>query len=98
MTPEAEELARLRAENAAQAERIAELLDALEGMVDQHCSLTDYSDPSNPTDVPGLDSYAIGANAEAMELLEEFGRLEVTAGFGRRVLAKWKPKQEPSDA
>ena len=57
-----------------------ELLNALDSMVNQHCRQSEGE----------LDSIALSANAYAMRLLEEYGRIEITAESGRRVIAKQK--------
>lgn len=76
-----EEIDKHRDHLEAQCERWAQenarLLDALVGMVNQHCQ----SDGK-------LDSMALSDNAEAMHLLNEMGLLlEFDDGYGRRCLA-----------
>jgi hypothetical protein len=53
-------------------------------MVRQHLSVEPESGDYN------VDSFAIGLNAEAIELLAKYGKIEITGKFGRRVLGKWK--------
>ena len=81
------DLSRARAEQIAQALGYHDrLLEALESMVSQHCTGMSADE---------LDSIAISANGEAMELLDELGRIEITGGAGRRVLARWKREAMP---
>jgi len=61
-------------------EKINEVLDVLEGMARQHC----YMDKDGVTDSGG-----ISANAEALELLESFGRFKIEKDVGRMVLGRW---------
>ncbi len=63
------------------------LMEALIGMVDQHC-------PSSTSGV--IDSYAISANADALHLLAGSGHFAIQKSFGRRVIGKWATL-EPSD-
>lgn len=63
-----------------------ELLDALEGMVRQHC----YTAEDGMT-----DSGAITANAEALLLLEEHRRFRVKKDLGRMVCGYW-PENDPN--
>ena len=56
-----------------------EMLEALEDMVNQHCSIENGE----------LDSMALSANADAMRLLAKHNRIVITSEYGRRVIAKW---------
>lgn len=64
---------------AAVTQREIDLEEALVDMVNQHCHC----------DGGDIDSMALSANAYAMRLLAERGRMEITNEYGRRVLAKW---------
>ncbi len=59
------------------------LRKALADMVLQTCERPDGT----------LDSWAISAHADAMELLAGAGVLEITVKTGRRVLARWVNKE-----
>jgi len=73
-------LCMLAEERAVAAEaRCAALEEALLDMVYQHCSCG--------SDDPKLDSMALSANADAMRLLAEYGKLTITTEVGRRILA-----------
>ena len=62
---------------------LTEVTEVLEGMVWQHCQCQPDDDGAE------LDSMALSANAEAIELLIRLGRLErVGDKAGRRVIAK----------
>jgi len=61
------------------------LFDALEDMVNQHCTPMVRKKTANYD----LDSFALSANAFAMRLLAEFGRIKIHDDFGRRVIASW---------
>jgi hypothetical protein len=63
-----------------------ELLEALEEMVRQHCTVftTDLSSY--------LDSMALSANADAMRLLEKHNIIIIEKEYGRRIIAKWRTK------
>lgn len=69
----------LEAVNKLKAEN-AELRESLEGMVSQHCAGDDGE----------LDSFALSASADAIDLLARLGRLNITHDAGRRVIGKWK--------
>jgi len=71
---------------AAQHKRLMDALDALEAMVIQHCYTTDDDK---------LDSMALSANAEAMLVLADEGRLVIESDYGRRVIAHW-PERDGS--
>ena len=60
----------------AQKSGIPELLDALHDCVNQACLVNGE-----------YDSMALSAYADALELLEEHGRVKITEEFGRRVIA-----------
>lgn len=60
-----------------QTEAEKQLLDALEDVINQACTDSDGE----------LDSMALTAYADAMRLLADYGRIEVTADRGRRVIA-----------
>lgn len=67
----------------------AELLDALQDMVDQNC----YDDASNT-----YDSMALSAHAHALRVLAEHGRVAITHEVGRRVIAHpVRPAPEEGD-
>ena len=63
---------------------IAELLDALEDVVNQAC----YA--SGPGAGSHLDSMALSAYAHGMRVLAKLGRIEIEHEVGRRVLGRWK--------
>ena len=52
-------------------------------MVAQHCFCSDGE----------LESMSLSANAEAMRLLAEMGRMEIIQEHGRRVIGKFKLKE-----
>lgn len=58
-----------------------ELIDALADCVAQSCT----------TDDGELDSMALSTYADALRLLQKWGRVEVTSEYGRRVIARWTP-------
>lgn len=71
---------------------LAEMTEALEGMVWQHCSVN--TGEANAE----LDSMSLGANTEAIELLIRVGRLErVGVPTGNRVFAR-RRKQPGEEA
>ena len=74
-------LKRVIRENTAKADEIGRLVDDLEDMVLQQCSVTDNT-------LGTLDSMAISANRDAMLHLAEHGRLEILHQVGRRVIAR----------
>jgi len=55
------------------------LLDALEDMVNQACSVDDRT----------LDSRALSAYAHGIRVLADYGRIRITAEYGRRVIGEW---------
>lgn len=57
-----------------------QLLDALDDVINQACCEGDL-----------VDSMALSAYADAMRLLEEYGRLEIRTDRGRRVIAVRPP-------
>ena len=63
-----------------------DLLDALEGMARQHC----FTDKDNGE----TDSGAIGADADALEKLDEYDRFRIVRGAGRMVVGFW-PEDDP---
>lgn len=63
-----------------------DLLDVLQGMAEQHC----YTDKENGE----TDSGAISANAEALELLHDYGRFRIIREGGRMVVGYW-PEHDP---
>ena len=66
-----------------------ELLEALEDMVNQHCTVnTDVGRPSY------LDSMALSANRDAMLILAKYNRIVIKSEYGRRVIAKWPIQEE----
>jgi hypothetical protein len=66
-------------ETRAILELIDRLSEDLTDMVAQNCAAADRS----------LDSFAISSNADAMRLLAELGKIEITHDRGRRVIARW---------
>jgi hypothetical protein len=54
------------------------LVDTIENMVLQSCLRTDGL----------IDSMAITAYAEAMDILADYGKIEITSSCGRRVIAR----------
>ena len=64
---------------------IARLRAALIDMVSQHCEVD--SDNNGPI---YLDSWALSANAEAIELLADCGVVSIERSAGRRVIVVWK--------
>lgn len=66
-----------------------EILEALEGMVQQHCSGSEALGTAG-----SLDSFALSANADAMRLLAKLGRLVITEQYGRRVIGAWVKEEE----
>ncbi len=71
---------------AAQHKRLTYALDALEAMVAQHCCETEDGK---------VDSMALSANAEAMLVLGDEGRLIIEPPVvGRRVIAHWPERIE----
>lgn len=64
-----------------ETEKEKELLDALEDVVNQACLFDDI-----------LDSGALTANANAMRLLADYGRIKIKRECGRRVIGKWVKK------
>lgn len=56
------------------------LLDALVCMIEQHV----YEDNDG-----SLDSMANTANAAALRLLAQFGKVKIESEYGRRVVARW---------
>lgn len=76
-----------RVDQAPEAGPDARVVAALLSMVEQHCGPRD--------DSGDYDSWALSANAEAMEVLSELGYLTITADCGRRVIAKRTEKVSP---
>jgi hypothetical protein len=67
---------------------LSEVTEALEDMVWQHCRVEPGEDGAE------LDSMAISANAEAIEILIRLGKLRrIGTGAGRRVLARHRQTQ-----
>jgi hypothetical protein len=60
-----------------------ELLDILARVIGQACE-----DGSGEIDSMALTAYAMG-----IDLLEEYGLLEVSASEGRRRIGRWNPNQ-----
>lgn len=60
--------------------RVAELVEALEDMVRQHCYTKDPDE---------VQSNALSANAEAIEILARHGRIEILKGAGRMLIGRW---------
>ena len=73
----------LEAQVRMQVTTIAELDEALIGMVGQHCGYHG-----------GLDSMALHDNADAMRLLARRGKLKIETDRGRRVIGQWNPPPE----
>ena len=63
-----------------------ELLDALEDMCHQWCGETPDGE---------VDSGAISANADALELLAKHGRFTIDRGIGRMIVGRWKRELTP---
>jgi hypothetical protein len=61
-------------------EESGRLLDALVGMIEQHV----YENNDG-----NLDSMAVSANAAALRLLAQFGKVKIESEHGRRVIARW---------
>lgn len=70
-------------------EERSRLIDALVGMVNQHCSPWDSEATEDV-----LDSNFLSANAEAMRLLEEFEVLDIELDGGRMVRGKFRKPEE----
>ena len=68
-----------------------DLLEALEDMVNQNCQIT------NEKGETYLDSFALSAHAHAMRLLSDYGRLNIEAQTGRRVIGHWANAEGTSD-
>ena len=62
-----------------------ELLEALESMARQHC----YTNAAKET-----ESMCLGANAQALEVLEKYGRFRSIRDCGRAVVGYW-PEDDP---
>jgi hypothetical protein len=62
-----------------------ELLEALEDMVNQHCTTT-----NTKGEIPHLDSMALSANADAMRILAKHNKIVIESQYGRRIIARWK--------
>jgi hypothetical protein len=60
-----------------------ELLEALEDMVNQHCTVNGKECPAY------LDSMALSANAYAMRVLAKHKRIVIKKEYGRRIIADW---------
>jgi hypothetical protein len=66
--------------------QVGQLLSALEGMVSQHCAVTEDGGAYTGK----LDSMADSSNAEAMHLLADHGRLIIDPPIvGRRIVGRW---------
>jgi len=65
--------------------QIAQLTDALEDMVRQHCCGSDNLGTGGR-----FDSMALSANAYAMRLLAAKGRFVIESEYGRRVIGHFK--------
>lgn len=65
-------------------EQLEEVLDELEYMVIQHADGQDGE----------VNSGFLSANADAMDVLAEAGRLELLESHGRCVKARWIPREE----
>jgi hypothetical protein len=63
-----------------------ELLEALEDMVNQHCTVNGDKGQTY------LDSMALSANASAMRILAKRKRIVIEVEHGRRILANWSIK------
>ena len=62
---------------------VMDLLDSLtEDLVDMVVSNCMAADKT-------LDSFAVSSNADAMRLLADLGKIDITHDHGRRVLARW---------
>ena len=77
-------------------------VEVLADMVNQHCSyegnfyLGGDEDCKGPTIHCELDSMALSANASAMRLLAQEGRIKIESEYGRRIGANWiKPLPSP---
>jgi hypothetical protein len=70
-----------------QTENEKELLDCLHSVMADACSFG----------VGAYDSCAQGAYAHGLHLLEEYGMVEITMEFGRRVIAKNIPQADTCD-
>lgn len=71
--------------------QLEEAMQCLEDMARQHC----HCDKRESADEPLItDSGAITANAEALELLEKYGKFRIARGIGRMVLGYW-PENDP---
>ncbi len=71
-------------------------IDALESMARQHC-FTEERKQGHRGQVAGTlvtDSSACSANAEALELLAQYGRFRIVANGGRMVVGYW-PENDP---
>lgn len=62
----------------------ADLLDALEDVVNQACSVADDEEGGSH-----LDSMALGANAHGLRVLAKHGRVVIEHEVGRRVIGRW---------
>lgn len=72
---------------------IADLIDALEDVVNQACvTFEQVEDGPNPSLVQSevLDSMALSAYAHGMRVLARLGRIEIQTSVGRRVIGRWK--------
>lgn len=74
-----------RAEVAALRGQREELIDALEDMVNQACTVADDREGGLH-----LDSMALSAYADGMRTLAKLDRIDVEHEVGRRVIGRWK--------
>ena len=67
---------------------VTELLDALSGIVYQHCLM--YDDTTEEFDSEGFTT-----DANAMRVLAKYGRFQITGGAGSRIFGKLleKPRE-----
>lgn len=76
--------------------QLKEAIDALESMARQHC-FTKAAPRDHLGQVKGTlvtDSSACSANAEALELLAQYGRFRIVVSGGRMVVGYW-PENDP---
>ena len=70
----------IKDEGSACAEALEEALDALAEVIQQACWLDSQKE---------LDSMALSAYAEGIQVLADHGKVEIIDQAGRRVIAKW---------
>lgn len=73
---------------------LSDVLEALTDMVSQHC--IGWEEQKKDLYDREYDSMALSANADAMMVLAEHGKLKIVHEYGRRVIGKWVKEEAKS--